>query len=90
MALLPYCKFRLPLKMATNNKLYYISESALKNGMRKMWRGGGKKGGKEGKGKKQREKGNGNTIRLYYTELWNHWLLRPNFEYGILNLQLVL
>lgn len=55
-----------------------------------MRRGGGKKRGKEGKGKKQREKGNGNTIWLYYTELWNHWLLKPNFEYRILNLQLVL
>jgi len=31
----PYYKFRLPLKMTTNDKIYYISESILKNGTRR-------------------------------------------------------
>lgn len=68
--------------MTTNDKIYYISESILKNGTRRGSRvEEGRTRQREGE-KKERDKGNENTIWLYYKGLGITGCLSPILNTG--------
>lgn len=63
--------------MTTNDKIYYIAESILKNGTRKREQGRGRE-----EKKRQRDKGNENTIWLCYKGLGITGCLSPILNTG--------